>query len=165
MIHKEIGIDQLDRARRLYNFTALPGSIMKGKSNLYGAIGEIIILDQYAPDDEYIGDEICDIKINGQLVDVKSKKTTVEPKPHYFASVADPNRKQDFTKYLKCDWLCFTRVHENLLDAWILGWMTTEEFFRRSIYYKKGEIDPSSDRGWTFRENCWNLAISELGVR
>lgn len=41
----EISEDQIDRAKKLYQFNELKGSITKGKSNIYGALGEIIIYD------------------------------------------------------------------------------------------------------------------------
>jgi hypothetical protein len=46
---KEINIseEQIERAKKLYSFGELKGSITKGKSNLFGAIGEIVIFDIY----------------------------------------------------------------------------------------------------------------------
>jgi len=41
----EISEDQINRAKKLYPFKELKGSITKGKSNIYGALGEIIIYD------------------------------------------------------------------------------------------------------------------------
>ena len=163
MEHIKISSDQLDRARHLYTFTALPRSIMKGKSNIFGAIGEIMVWDKFKETCEYSGTKDYDLIIGGITVDIKTKKTTVEPQPHYFCSIADSNKKQDITKQQKCEWYCFVRAHENLIDSWILGWIRPEDFFKRATYYKKGDIDPSSPYKWTFRENCWNLPISELG--
>lgn len=163
MIHAQINADQLDRARRLYPFKSLKGSITKGKSNIYGAIGEILIWDQYKDTCQYAGKFDYDLIIGGQTVDVKTKKTTVVPKDHYFCSIADPDRNQDPTKQQHCDWYCFARAHENLIDAWILGWIRPVDFFANATYYQKGDIDPSSPFEWTFRENCWNLPISSLG--
>ena len=164
MIHSQLSADQLDRARHLYPFKALKGSIMKGQSNIYGAIGEIVVWDSYKETCQYAGKFNYDLIIGDQTVDVKTKKTTVEPKPHYYASIADPDRNQDPSKQQKCDWYCFTRAHENLIDVWILGWMKPVDFFANASYYKKGEIDKTSPGGsWTFRENCWNIPIGELG--
>jgi hypothetical protein len=41
----EISKEQIERAKKLYPFKELKGSITKGKSNIYGALGEIIIYD------------------------------------------------------------------------------------------------------------------------
>lgn len=163
MIHLKLNEDQLARAGKLYSFKALKGSITKGKSNIYGAIGEIIIWDQYKNTCQYAGNTNYDLIIGEQTVEVKTKKTTVEPKGHYFCSIADPYKTHNPDKQQKCDWYCFTRVHENQEDSWILGWIRPVDFFNNATYYKKGDVDPSSNCGWTFRENCWNLQISALG--
>lgn len=161
MVHVEISADQLDRARRLYPFRNLPGSIMGGRSNIYGAAGEIIIWDQYKEICEYAGNFDYDLIINGETVDVKTKQTTVEPLPHYSVSIADPRKTQDPSTQQKCDWYCFVRVHAQLIDSWVLGWIRPEEFFKRAVYGIKGDADPI-DPNFFYKENCWNLPISDL---
>ena len=37
--------EQIERAEKLYTFKELRGSITKGESNIYGALGEIVIYD------------------------------------------------------------------------------------------------------------------------
>ncbi len=163
MIHVEISPEQFDKARRLYPFKALRGSIMKGESNIYGAIGEIVVWDQYKDTCQYAGAHDYDLIIGDQLVEVKTKKTTVVPQPHYFCSIADPSRKRDISAQQKCDWYCFARSHGNFIDAWILGWIRRADFFDAAVYYEKGEKDPTASQNWTFRENCWNIPIEALG--
>jgi len=168
MIHLKIKSAQLNRARTLYDtdfknsLKKNARSITRGGSCLYGAMGEILIGDYYKKYCEYDNTLNYDLIIKGKTVEVKSKRTTVEPQPYYFASIADPSRKQDSSKQQKCDYYCFMRVKADFTEAWILGWITPLEFFEKAIYYQKGEIDPSSKFNWKFKENCWNLPISEL---
>lgn len=163
MIDVKITDEQLCHARDLYSFKALKNSITKGSSNIYGAIGEVLIWDQHKDNCEYVGEYNYDLIISGQTVDVKTKRTKYEPLPHYLCSIADTKHNQDPNEQQKCDWYCFVRVNENLIDAWILGWIRRDEFFQKAVYFKKGEIDPNSDNNFTFKEDCWNLPISELG--
>ena len=129
---------------------------MKGESNIYGALGEILVWDRYKKITKYAGDYNYDLIIKGVTVEVKTKRTTVEPKPHYWATIADCTKKQN------CQYYCFVRVHEEFKDAWLLGWKKPDEFFNEAIYYYKDDIDPTDPRGWQFKEDCWNLAISNL---
>ena len=41
----EISKEQIERAKKLYPFKELKGSITKGEGNLRGALGEIIVFD------------------------------------------------------------------------------------------------------------------------
>ena len=41
----KISKEQIERAKKLYPFQKLRGSITKGKGNLIGAVGEIIVYD------------------------------------------------------------------------------------------------------------------------
>lgn len=152
----KISQDQLDRARELYEFSNLKDSIMEGRSNIYGALGEILVYDQYISIAEYAGFYDYDLLIKDRKIDVKSKKTTVIPQPHFHASVANANISQD------CDYYCFVRIHESFYTGWLLGWKNKDEFFEKADFHKGGESDPQSSFGWQFRDDCWNLPIREL---
>ena len=47
MIEINVTENQLERAKNLYEFKVLNNSLSKGKGNLTGAIGEIILFDYY----------------------------------------------------------------------------------------------------------------------
>ena len=47
MITVSIEEVQIEKAKKLYSFNALRGSITKGKSNIYGALGEVIVSDYF----------------------------------------------------------------------------------------------------------------------
>ncbi len=167
MIKITITKEQFEVAQNLYDFEKLNRSITNGGGNIYGAIGEVVVWDCYKDICEYVGDYNYDLIIGGQKVEVKSKKTSVEPEQHYLCSIADVKRKKNRKDQQECDWYCFVRVDKNLKYAWILGWMRKDEFFDKSekanLYFEKGATDPTSDNDFTFKENCWNLPISELG--
>lgn len=150
--------NQLERASVLYQFDELKNSITKGKSNIYGAIGEIVFYDHCLEknyDTELIGDFEFDIILNGLKVDVKTKRTTVTPRPNYYCSVAAVNISQ------KCDYYIFVRVSEDKKVAYILGGETKDGFFSKASYFKKGDKDPDKPE-WIFKDDCYNLPISEL---
>ena len=98
----------------------------------------------------------CNVKIENvlQTIDVKTKRTTVTPKPDYDCSVAAFNTKQ------KCDKYVFVRVLNDLTKGWILGEMDKEEYFDNARLMKKGKIDPAN--GFRVRATCYNVAIQDL---
>ena len=94
---------------------------------------------------------------NGTLVDVKTKQTSVTPLPYYDCSIANYNTKQ------KCDRYVFVRIENKNRRwgrAWVLGWLTHDDYFKKARKLTKGQKDPSN--GFIVRADCHNVAISEL---
>lgn len=144
--------EQLKRAKELYEFGHLNNSITGGASNIYGALGEIIIYDLY--DAKYAGEFDYDLIINGYRVDVKSKWIQGRPQPHYFATVADTSTHQD------CDCYVFLRIAKNYefqKFAFIIGWKMRDDFFNEATFYNEGDIDPTDGRNFKIKADCWNL--------
>ena len=146
---------QIEQAEHLYPFDKLNGSITKGKSNIYGAIGEIVARDYMS---RFYSVTLSntydyDLIVNGSTVDVKTKRTTVAPKPHYYCSISAWNIHQN------CDYYCFVRVLENKQKAFLIGLITKQDFFNRAVYKQKGELDTN---GFSFKDNCYNVPISEI---
>ena len=132
----------------------LNNSIRSGEGNIYGFLGEILV-------SEYINAIIentydYDVIKNGIKIDIKTKCCTSKPLENYFCSVAAFNTTQ------KCDVYIFVRILENFSKAWILGGRTKIKSFQEAKFFKAGEIDPSSNYGWTFRADCYNMEISKL---
>tara|TARA_R110000787_G_scaffold20623_5_gene61407 strand:- start:2 stop:511 length:510 start_codon:yes stop_codon:yes gene_type:complete len=149
--------EQIIRAKALYPFDNLRGSISKGKSNIYGALGEVIIHDLCERNNTpanlnstYDYDLIID---NKYKVDVKTKRTTVKPKPHYLCSISSFNTRQE------CDFYFFLRVTEDLTKYYLLGYKKKKDFFNEATFNKKGTEDVN---GWLFKDDCYNLEISHL---
>ncbi len=143
-----------DDAEALYPFTALRDSIMEGRSNLYGAIGELLFAAaypgyQHAATRDY---DFCHPKHG--TVDVKTKRTTAVPQRHWNCSIAETSLHQ------RCDHLFFVRIHENLRDAWLLGGIDTTRMLSEGVFGRKGE--PDGDTGFTFKADCWNITVDRL---
>ena len=129
IIQVEITEAQIKRAEGLYPFGFLKNSITKGKSNIYGAIGEVIVHDYLASTNRSVKFDNTahyDLIVNGNKADVKTKRTTVPPIQNFNCSIAAYNTTQ------KCDVYIFARVHENKKKAWICGWIPKDEFFKKA---------------------------------
>lgn len=152
----KISQDQILRAQKLYTFKNLKGSITKGKSQIYGALGEIVIFDIYTKKGLEVSFESTydyDLIISNYKVDVKTKKTTVVPQPHYLCSITDFNPNQ------KCDFYFFLRIHENQQECFLLGYKSKADFFQQCFFSKKGSLDIN---GWSFKDDCYNIKIEML---
>lgn len=131
----------------------LHNSIMSGAGNLTGFVGEEVVRAVLGGVEEntYEYDIVLE---DGTRVEVKSKLTSVEPKPHYECSISKFNTKQD------CDYYAFVRVHNSYSKAWFLGVYKKDEYMRDAVFMKKGDVDPSNN--FKVRADCYNLPISRL---
>lgn len=132
----------------------LNNSIRKGEGNVYGFLGEILMAYYLKVNIENTYD--YDLIVKNYKVDVKTKTCTSEPKLNYFCSVADYNTKQD------CDIYAFVRILEDFSKAWLLGYCSKKYFYNNAKFFHKGDLDPSSNLGWRFRADCYNLQINAL---
>jgi hypothetical protein len=149
--------DQKKRARKLYEFNVLNGSVTEGEGNEVGALGEIIVLDYYGDKAEYVGDYNYDMIIKGKKVDVKTKKQAVIPQPTHKANIFAYNTKQ------QCDYYCFVAIHTSLKKGWILGWKEKEKFFNEATFRKGGEVDETgNNKGWVFKSDCYVMTNADL---
>jgi hypothetical protein len=154
MIRIAITDKMLAQANSLYHFRNLPGSITAGKSQIYGAIGEVMVMHHFK------GKEILfeptfdyDMIIDGHKIDVKTKKTTVVPMPDYFCSISCHNTKQ------KCDYYFFTRVMEDKTEGFLLGYIGKDDFYKKAQKKNKGDLDVN---GFVFKDDCYNLMVKDL---
>lgn len=135
---------------------ALNHSYTKGAGNLVGQLGEIATC-------KYLGAKFgeatyqYDFIFNDLRIDVKTKGCTSKPRDFYFVGVNTCTPKQ------KCDIYLFTRVLKPSHDiCWLLGWLPRDQFYDLAVFYKKGELDPFGDDIFRFREDGYQLPISEL---
>ena len=134
----------------------LKNSITKGEGNIAGFIGESIALHVLGGDIQNNKDRDL-ILPNGKTVDIKTKRCTSEPLPHYECSVAAYNTVQ------KCDYYAFVRVeyiNNEYTRGWFLGIIPKEEYFEKARKLFKGQKDGSN--WFTVKADCYNLPISEL---
>lgn len=136
-----------------------PNSMKKGDGIFLSLVCEAALCDFYgmtfvAPEerDDY---DVYHPKHFGR-VDNKTKIRTVAPKPEYLGTVAEFNTRQ------QCDFYCFTSILKDASKLWIAGFCRKEIFFNRATFSRKGTVDPTSDRGWRFKADCWNLPYGEM---
>lgn len=131
----------------------LNNSITRGSGNLAGFIGEEIAA--YVLNGTSQNTYDYDLVLpDGSKIDVKTKRTSVKPLPHYECSVAKLNTKQD------CDYYAFVRVMNDLSVGWFLGVYPKEKYYEDAVFLNKGDKDPSN--GYTVKSSCYNLPISSL---
>lgn len=155
MIELPILTGDITEAKRLSEkLGSLRGSITHGEGNVIGMLGELLVARhiqaELNPTYDY------DLLKDGWRIDVKTKRCTSPPRPEYECSIADFNTRQ------KCDYYVFSRILNDASQAWLLGAIKKEEYFRKATFRKEGELDPNSRLGWTFKADCYNLPISEL---
>jgi hypothetical protein len=151
-----ISEEQIKEAYNLYSFNELNGSITKGKSNFFGALGEIIIRDYFLSLNykvEMVNDYNYDLIINNKKIDVKTKRTTTIPEENFNCSISSFNIKQ------KTEYYFFVRITEDSKTGFILGYLSKNKFFEKSTFNKKGEKD---ENGWIFKDDCYNVKIKDL---
>ncbi len=154
MIKVIVTDEMLLKAREKANeMGQLHNSILRGQGNMSGFIGEQVALSILGG--SWVNTYDYDITVGEYKVDVKTKQTTVAPRPFYECSVADFNTKQN------CDAYAFVRVLKDYSVAWFLGVLTKQEYFDKAAFLKKGQVDPSNN--FTVRADCYNVRIDQLG--
>jgi len=153
--------NQIERAKKLYTFSNLKGSITKGKSNIYGALGEIVVYDYFTDNGSIVSFKSTydyDLIISDYKIDVKSKKFTSKFTPKY-----DWNLNiSDFNTTQKCDYYFFIGISDNLESYCFYGYIEPINFYSNSVFNYKGQIDPNGNGIWKFKSDCYNLKISNL---
>lgn len=143
-------------AKRLYDFKKLNNSITEGESQIYGALGEVMVMNffkLYYQNVEYVGSYDFDLKINGKKIDVKTIKTDKEPTKHFNANISAYNITQKTDYYLWCS------VAENMKYGYIIGYMEKDEFYKIAQLKKKGEIDWGN---WVFKSDTYTTQIKNI---
>lgn len=145
-------------AERSERMGVLANSYTNGAGRMYGMLGEIAV-------QKYLGDKInhCGeasksydlITHSGISIEVKTKKAKAIPKPEYSASV-----ELKKTHMFLNDIFVFLRAHDSMVKLWMLGWIKTDSFKRRSEFKKAGE--PDGDNGFAYRVDGYHIPISKL---
>lgn len=133
----------------------LKNSIRKGNGVILGLLGEEAA-------NKIIGGEVIqdynyDIMHMDVTYEIKTKQCSSEPIDSYDCTVSAYNTKQ------KCDNYVFVRVENKGRiwgRAWVLGWISKEEFFEKAVFLKRGE--KSGKNGFYARSDCYNIPISKL---
>lgn len=158
MIEIDITREQIEKAEELFSFRNLKNSITKGESQIYGALGEIVVLDyykQYGVHSEYVGSFDYDIIIANKKVDVKTKKVNNPPQMDHNATIPAVNTFQ------KTDIYYFVYVLSDMTKAYLIGWLYKEEFFNKAELKRSGEVDRL---GWTFKTDTYVTQLKNLNI-
>ena len=154
MITIRIGEEQKQRAKQLYDFDILKNSFTKGKGNLSGALGEIIVYDYFNKElNKQENTKDYDIILGEDTFDIKTKRCTSTPKEDYNCSVALTSLHQNCTGYI------FVRVREDIDEAYILGYISKRDLINKGFYLAKGDSD---ENGYIVKNDCINIKIINL---
>lgn len=155
MIEVQVTDEQLIEARKqAVEMGKLHNSITRGQGNVAGFVGEIITAEILNGVQDNTFDYDIFLPKTGKTVDVKTKRTSVAPLPHYECSVAKLNTNQN------CDFYAFVRVKNDYSTAWFLGMVPKVMYYEMAVFRKKGDLDP--DNGYIVKSDCYNLPIKDL---
>ena len=156
MIRLNISPEQLQRAKEMYEFNALKNSVTEGKSNIYGAIGEVMVYDHFKDtfDVELENTFDYDLLINGKRIEVKTKKTSnIVVNEEYNVNIFATSIKQ------MCDYYFFTIVTDDYKVCYLLGYLRRFDFYKIATFAKKGEPDGPN---FNFRADSYSVKIKDL---
>jgi hypothetical protein len=162
----------MGRARqKALDLGLLNDSITAGTGAAAGYLGEEIVA-------AYLGAEIVssgagtakydhDLVLDGVRIEVKTKRRTVPPMPHYTVSIAETSLHQRPDVYVFVS-LQFARSvkletgtqYFGLQDAWLLGRKTPCDFLEQATKWNPGDVDQSND--FTAHVAMYNLPIEHL---
>ena len=141
--------------QRAKNLPKLKGTFTANQAGApVGYMGQILFAEHVKGDD--VDEFNFDVVKNGIRYEVKSKNCTSKPRENYICSVANANAEQ------KCDYYVFVRVLKDFSKAWILGQKSPEAFKKEAMFWKKGQLDPTDDRGYIVKTDSYNLEINKL---
>lgn len=140
----------MEANRRANSMGILPSSRLKGRGNIIGFLGEILVM-------RYCGgttldDFDSDILLNGLRVDVKTKSCASPPKPSYYCSVMQYQLQNETDAYI------FTRINLTAKAVWLCGFITKDRFLAEAIPFKKGDLDET----FAIKEDCLSISIFDL---
>ena len=129
----------------------LNGSLLNGKGNAWGFLGEIVAAKELNAEHKNTYDYDL-VMADGSTIDVKTQRVSSVPRPQFQCNVNEPSIKQ------KCDYYAFVRIHSDLTTAWYLGKMGKPQFMQQAMYREKG----SATTNFIFKFNCYSITIDEL---
>ena len=169
------------------------GSILEGGGDLLGCLGELafkqMLQDSVYGEHGYGGGPLkikhqtqdhpelkspFDLDVQGIKIDVKSKWSKGMPKYDWEGSVA-MGREDDSDLPQDVDVFAFMRIlyHEKEMIGktkvpgmvgYFCGWLPKDQFYKRAVGIKKGEVDPRPTNYNKFKshKNQWNIYHHEL---
>ena len=146
--------DEIKKAAEMASeMGTLKHSLTEGGGNQAGFLAEIVVARHIGARQANTYDYDL-IMPDGRTIDVKAKRTSVEPKEHYECSIFAYNTTQ------ACDYYAFCRVLKDLSTVWILGIIKKKDYYSRATKRLKGDYDSSNN--FTFKADSYNMKISDL---
>lgn len=121
-----------------------------------GYLGEIIVANMLGLD---TGDNTFEydlISKKNKKLEVKSITCKDKPFMNYLATVNSHLEDDVVVHKQNADYYIFTRIHNDLSKAWIVGWISCDEFFKLGTFVPKG-----TDFG-TFKFELANATVLEI---
>ena len=104
---------------------------------------------------------------DGTRTEIKTKRRTVPPKYNYDVSIYEKSTFQqpDLYMFVSMQYEKSYKIrdviqYENLLDIWLLGQKTPEDFFKKAKFWDKGDYDESNKL--VLNSKTYNLLIKDL---
>ena len=136
------------------------GSITEGEGRVAGFLGEMCFA--YLTGGEILDTFNHDVLLNDEKVEVKTKRSSYVPQPHWLSSVAEQSEHQVpdyyaffFVKYMDKE----LTVPQGIYYA---GGLKYEDFWANSTYLRKGEGDSNNNYSAHIPQN--NIKNSELDL-
>ena len=172
MISLPFSQEMIDSAKlKAKSLGSINNSILRGAGNLAGYLGEEALAAHIGADivsnnrglDKYNHDLLLE---DGHRIEVKTKRRTVAPRPHYDVSVAKTSQHQqpDIYAFISLEFERTTKSHPKkyygLKNIWLCGYMPSCEYWERATLWKSGQIDKTNN--FITHVDMYNLNISEL---
>jgi len=155
MIELNVNSNQLERAKTLYDFKTLNNSISKGKGNLIGALGEIMVFDYYKNKGKeaiHAQNFNYDLLIDGYKIECKTLASNVPCQINFNCHLSTFNDQQD------CDYYCFIHALNDYSKVWLKGMLPKHEVNQLKTFKKKGDLDGK----FAFKEDTWIIKNYQL---
>ncbi len=163
-IKYDITAEMVDRAIERTTKVGLLKGNQKGVSAVTdGNLGEQVFKkyldDNGIPNEPDIDNFHHDFFVCGKTIEVKSKLRTVQPRPDFSATVPAAQ-----INHQRPDWFIFISLEKDRKarvphTAYIVGRIRGHEFVKRSIFKKKGTLEPN---GMVIHHDCYNVFINQL---
>ena len=153
-----------DATKWAENLGGIYNSITKGDGNYAGRLGELALAKHLGVKVEDHKD--YDLIYNDLRVEVKTKRRATKPKSNYTVNVAytSIHQKPDKHAFLSLEYLDRDSAgnYSDLLNVWLCGYKSAEQFFEEAEFWPKGTPDPPSFK--THRD-MYVMKIGELDER
>tara|TARA_R110002051_G_scaffold32786_2_gene73909 strand:- start:23133 stop:23678 length:546 start_codon:yes stop_codon:yes gene_type:complete len=172
MISLPFSEEMIERAKlKASSLGSINNSILRGAGNLAGYLGEEALASHTGATivsndrglEKYNHDLLLEDK---RRIEVKTKRRTVAPKPHYDVSVARTSKHQqpDIYAFISLQFERATKSHPKkyygLNKIWLCGYMPANEYWEKATLWKSGQIDKRNN--FKTHVDMYNLEIEEL---